>query len=114
MADNCIVVQGLSKSFGDFLLDNVSFNVPTGRIVGFIGENGAGKSTTIKLILNELKRDAGHIEVFGRDNTNSSFKNDIGVVLTSVRSIAFLTPRIWGKSFLAFIPHGMTDCTVNT
>ena len=53
MADNCIVVQGLSKSFGDFLLDNVSFNVPTGRIVGFIGENGAGKSTTIKLILNE-------------------------------------------------------------
>ena len=58
MADNCIVMQGLSMGFNDFLLDNVSFNVPTGRIVGFIGENGAGKSTNIRVILNELKRDA--------------------------------------------------------
>ncbi len=51
MADNNIVVQGLCKSFADFFLDNISFVVPKGRIVGFIGENGAGKSTTINLIL---------------------------------------------------------------
>ena len=47
-----ISVTGLCKSLGDFTLDHVSFRVPQGRIVGFIGENGAGKSTTINLILN--------------------------------------------------------------
>ena len=51
--DNNILVQNLCKQFEDFSLDNVSFKVPKGRIVGFIGENGAGKSTTINLILND-------------------------------------------------------------
>ena len=50
--DNNILVQNLCKQFEGFSLDNVSFKVPKGRIVGFIGENGAGKSTTINLILN--------------------------------------------------------------
>lgn len=80
MSENSIVVQGLCKSYGDFSLDNVSFQVPKGRIVGFIGENGAGKSTTINLILNELKKDAGKIEVLGTDNTKASVRNDVGVV----------------------------------
>ena len=53
--DNNILVQNLCKQFEDFSLDNVSFKVPKGRIVGFIGENGAGKSTTINLILNEQR-----------------------------------------------------------
>ena len=57
--DNNILVQNLCKQFEGFSLDNVSFKVPKGRIVGFIGENGAGKSTTINLILNELNKDSG-------------------------------------------------------
>ena len=56
--DNNILVQNLCKQFEGFSLDNVSFKVPKGRIVGFIGENGAGKSTTINLILNELNKDS--------------------------------------------------------
>ncbi len=80
MANNSIVVQGLCKNFGDFSLDNVSFKVPKGRIVGFIGENGAGKSTTINLILNGLKKDSGKVEVFGMDHTIASVKSEIGVV----------------------------------
>ena len=48
---------GFRRSRHKFLLDHVSFQVPKGRIVGFIGENGTGKSTTIKLILDELKKD---------------------------------------------------------
>lgn len=56
--DNNILVQNLCKQFEDFSLDNVSFKVPKGRIVGFIGENGAGKSTAINLILNELNKDS--------------------------------------------------------
>jgi len=79
VADN-IVVQGLCKSFDNFKLDQVSFRVPQGRIVGFIGENGAGKSTTIRLILNELKKDTGKVEIFGKDNTEPSTKDKIGVV----------------------------------
>ena len=80
MESNSIVVKNLCKEFEDFMLDHVSFQVPKGRIVGFIGENGAGKSTTIKLILNELKKDSGEIEIFGADYADSSVKEDIGVV----------------------------------
>ena len=78
--DNNILVQNLCKQFEDFSLDNVSFKVPKGRIVGFIGENGAGKSTTINLILNELSKDSGQIQVFGVDHTIPTVKENIGVV----------------------------------
>ena len=83
MEENNIVVQNLCKSFDNFSLRDVSFQVPKGRIVGFIGENGAGKSTTINLILNELKKDGGQIQLFGRDNTIFSVREDIGVVFDS-------------------------------
>lgn len=78
--DNNILVQNLCKQFEGFFLDNVSFKVPKGRIVGFIGENGAGKSTTINLILNELNKDSGQIQVFGIDHTIPTVKENIGVV----------------------------------
>lgn len=80
MEKNNILVRDLCKQFDGFLLDHVSFQVPKGRIVGFIGENGAGKSTTINLILDELKRDNGQIQIFGMENTIFSVKEDIGVV----------------------------------
>lgn len=75
-----ILVKDLYKSLGDFTLDHVSFRVPQGRIVGLIGENGAGKSTVINLILNELRPGAGKIEVLGKSNSHSSARDDIGVV----------------------------------
>lgn len=78
--ENSIFVQNLCRQFEGFSLDNVSFRVPKGRIVGFIGENGAGKSTTINLILNELKKDSGQIQILGRDHTISEVKEEIGVV----------------------------------
>ncbi len=78
--ENSIFVQDLCKHFDSFTLDHVSFRVPKGRIVGFIGENGAGKSTTINLILNELKKDGGQIQLFGREHTASSVRENIGVV----------------------------------
>ncbi|MCM1048626.1 MAG: ABC transporter ATP-binding protein [Clostridiales bacterium] len=80
MEENNILVKDLCKQFDGFLLDHVSFQVPKGRIVGFIGENGAGKSTTINLILNELKKDNGQIQIFGRENTATVVKENIGVV----------------------------------
>lgn len=80
MEENNILVKDLCKRFSDFTLDHVSFQVPKGRIVGFIGENGAGKSTTINLILNELKKDSGEIQIFGTDHTAYPLKEQIGVV----------------------------------
>ena len=78
--DNNILVEGLCKKYDDFVLDHISFRVPKGRIVGFIGENGAGKSTTISLILDGLKKDGGKVEIFGMDHRIRVIKEKIGVV----------------------------------
>ncbi|TQR38249.1 ABC transporter ATP-binding protein [Lysinibacillus sphaericus] len=79
---NAIEVYDLQKSFEGFSLNDVSFSVPQGTVMGFVGENGAGKSTTIKCILNLLKKEHGEILLFGKDVVEHelSIKNDIGVV----------------------------------
>ena len=86
MNDNSIEIKNLSRSFSDFALDNVSFNVPKGSVVGFIGENGAGKSTTIRAVLGLLKKDGGEITVLGEDpyNMRAETKEKIGVVFDSI------------------------------
>lgn len=76
---NAIEIKNISKSFKDFKLDNISFNLPSGCILGLIGENGAGKSTTIRLILNGLDLDEGSIKVLNKDNSLIDM-NDVGVV----------------------------------
>lgn len=75
-------VKNLSKSFGDFALDGVSFSLPQGYIMGFIGPNGAGKSTTIRILLGLLKRDGGDVKILGQDPMlqNEEIKQRIGVV----------------------------------
>ena len=81
---NAIELDGVTKQYEGFRLDNVSFAVPRGAILGLVGENGAGKSTTIKLIMNAISRDGGTIRVLGQDNTSPAFlatKQDIGIVL---------------------------------
>lgn len=81
---NAIEVNNLTKSYGDFTLDNISFTLPAGTIMGLVGENGAGKSTTIKLIMDAAKADSGNISVMGTSNQSKDFtelKQDIGVVL---------------------------------
>lgn len=81
---NAIEIRNLRKEYPGFLLDDISFDLPSGSIVGLVGENGAGKSTTIKLIMNAIRKDGGSITVLGTDNESPAFrqlKNDIGVVL---------------------------------
>ena len=63
--DNILEITGLCKSYGDFALRDVSFALPRGFIMGFVGENGSGKTTTIRSILNMAKIDSGKISVFG-------------------------------------------------
>ena len=65
---NYLEVKNLSKSFDSFQLHNITFTLPKGYIMGLIGPNGSGKTTTIKLILNMLKRNGGEIKIMGLDN----------------------------------------------
>lgn len=86
---NAIEVRGLSKiykankSHSGFELKDVSFDLPYGCIMGLIGENGAGKSTTIKLILDIIEKDSGTIRIFGKETPDELVlaKDDIGVVI---------------------------------
>ncbi len=79
---NAIEIKGLNKYFKDFAVKDLNLTVPNGCVVGLVGENGAGKSTTIKLILGLLHKDSGSITVLGKDNVKEldSIKEDIGVV----------------------------------
>lgn len=80
--NNVLEINNITKDYKKFKIDNISFNLPKGYIMGFIGANGAGKTTIIKLILNMIKRDSGEIKVFGLDNIREEerIKEQIGVV----------------------------------
>lgn len=71
---NAIEISGVTKQYEGFKLDNISFNVPVGSIMGFIGQNGAGKSTTIKAILNIIGIDSGKITVLGKDHIKDEYE----------------------------------------
>ena len=79
-------IENVSKQYPGFLLDHISFRVPEGSIMGLIGENGAGKSTTIKLILNIIHRDSGNITLFGQDmeENERGMKDQLGVVFSEL------------------------------
>lgn len=93
--ENAIEIRNLNKCYKDFELKDVTFNVPSGQVTGFIGQNGAGKSTTIKAILNMLKTDSGEIKVFGADNLKEEFdiKEDVGVVFDDIGFHPNLKPK---------------------
>ena len=78
-------IKGLTKSFPQFTLDHLDLTLPSGCVMGLVGENGAGKSTTIKLLLGMLRPDEGRISILGKDGQADALtKEDIGVVLDEV------------------------------
>ncbi len=96
---NAIEIRNLTKSYPGFVLDNLNLTLPSGCIMGLIGENGAGKSTTIKLILDMIHKDSGTITILGKDNSNNIriTKEDIGVVMDEVGIPECLTAKQVGK-----------------
>ena len=81
---NVIELSHIQKSFGDFAIRDLNLTVPAGTICGLVGENGAGKSTTIRLLMGALRPDAGAARVLGADVSSPEFlqvKEDVGVVL---------------------------------
>ena len=96
---NAIEIKDLCKNYPGFSLDHVNLTLPCGCIMGLVGENGAGKSTTIRLILDMIARDSGTITLLGKDNRENIrlLKEDIGVVLDEVGIPACLNPKQVGK-----------------
>ncbi len=96
---NALEIKNLTKKFPDFTLENLNLTLPAGCILGLIGENGAGKSTTIKLILDILHKDSGTITILGRDSEDhlEKTKEDIGVVMDELGIPTCLNPREVGK-----------------
>ena len=104
-------LENVTKEYKDFKLEHVNINLPKGAIMGFIGENGAGKSTTIKLIMDLISRDEGTITIFGKDNRDDmkSIKEKIGVVMdesafpenlnaVEINSIMKRIYKTWGEN----------------
>lgn len=92
-------VENLTKQYPNFKLDHVSFNIPKGTIMGLIGENGAGKSTTINAILDLIRRDEGIVTFWGQELSSNPkrIKEDIGVVFDGINFYETLTPAKVGK-----------------
>mgnify|MGYP002610635199 CR=1 FL=1 len=97
---NAIECRDLTKSYQGFTLDHITFTLPAGCILGLVGENGAGKSTTLKLLMNATSREDGQVSLLGTDNQSPDFlqtKQDIGVVLDEACLPEVITPLELGK-----------------
>lgn len=96
--DAILQVENLTKQYEGFKLDQVSFSIPKGTIMGLIGENGAGKSTTINAILDLINKDEGTVTFWGQElSIGKQLKEDIGVVFDGINFYETLTPIKIGK-----------------
>lgn len=97
---NAIELKHIHKSFGTFVIQDLNLTVPQGTICGLVGENGAGKSTTIRLLMGALRPDSGSAAVLGTDVSSPAFrdtKEDIGIVLDEAYFPEVLSARQVGK-----------------
>ncbi len=88
-------VTNLSKEYPNFTLEDISFQLPSGTIMGLIGENGAGKTTTLNAILGLIHPDGGSVALFGKALVDdpSGIKENIGVVMDGISFYDTLTPH---------------------
>jgi len=102
--ENILEIKGLNKAYDSFALKGVSFTLPKGYIMGFVGENGSGKTTTIRSILNMANIDSGKISVFGLDSVTDTIaiKEKLGVVFDSLYLADHLTAKQIEKQLKPF------------
>ena len=94
MTNTVVKIDNLVKRYGDLIaLDHFSLEICEGEILGLLGPNGSGKTTTINCLLSLLTYDKGDIQIFGREMTPVSYdiKKDIGVIMQNVAVIEELT-----------------------
>lgn len=118
-----LAVKGLCKQYSTFKLDNISFSLEHGSISGFIGRNGAGKTTALRCIVGSAIRDAGSVQIFGHslDSNEASIKQIIGIVfggalyyetkqLSSIVSVARRFYTMWDdKTYRSLIQRFSLD-----
>jgi len=104
MNDLSVHFEGVSKSYPHFTLDDLSLELPTGTIMGLIGANGAGKSTTIRILMGLVHQDRGRVRVLGREmpRQQAAAKLDIGFVSEDMRLYGSAT-LAWHMSFVQSI-----------
>ncbi len=90
---NALEISGLTKTYPDFVLDHISFTVPSGSIVGLIGENGAGKSTAINAALGLIQKEDGVVSILDSEELDGDVKEQIGVVFDGSNYPEILSPR---------------------
>ena len=97
--NSALTVSGLTKRYEGFTLADISFEVPQGTITGLIGENGAGKSTTLHSILGLVHRDGGEISILGApaEGLQPEVWHNIGVVFDGTNFSEELTPKRLNK-----------------
>ena len=98
----CIRMEDVSKRYPHFSLDSISLELPEGRVLGFIGANGAGKSTTIRILLGLVHQDSGSVQVLGHSmpEEQTEAKLDIGFVSEDMRLYGAAT-LAWHMQFVA-------------
>lgn len=104
---NAIELHGLQKSYPAFHLGPVDLTLPMGSILGLVGENGAGKSTTLKAVLDLVRPDTGSVTVLGQPVPDAypALKAEIGVVLDELAIPGYLNPKEVGKLMAAAYPN---------
>ena len=98
-------VKEIHKQYPQFLLDRVSFELPEGAIMGLIGENGAGKSTTMRIILGMAQADSGSVSVFGHEGVTEQDRAQIGVVFDELPFNQTLFVSHLGKVMQGIYPN---------
>lgn len=106
---NALELHGVQKTYPGFTLGPIDLELPGGTVCGLIGENGAGKSTTIKLILDMIDREAGTVKLFGQEEITPLAKADIGVVLSGEGIPTCLTAPQVGQVMAGIYPNWDTD-----
>lgn len=123
ISNNAIELNNIYKKYKNFTLENITLSLPTGCIMGLVGENGAGKSTLIKLIIGSIKKSSGEISVLGESDENKfcSLRQDMGVVpdeisfpenfkLKHIQKMMRLTYNRWDdKTFNGYIEKFQID-----
>lgn len=106
---NALELHGVQKTYPGFTLGPIDLTLPGGTVCGLIGENGAGKSTTIKLILDMIDREAGTVKLFGQEEITPLAKADIGVVMGGEGIPTCLTAPQVGQVMAGIYPNWDTD-----
>lgn len=111
---NILTLENVNKKYekSNFSIRNISFSLPEGSILGFIGENGSGKSTTMNCILNVLRKDSGKIEIFGKEmsDEDTDIRENIGVVYDSNNFPEHLTAEQLADIFEKIYSKWDNDC----